>query len=161
MANILKGYRGNNTGSFQEISSLVGSSECDSTMGVCGPIAGDGSDLTVVNNQKDWKASYTDEERQTQFDNSETGKNWANYLNRSTTSSTTTDESRHKNKRSKPEINLPKIKFPKINLSVSGPNLRYKGSNVQAGLQRFGGKVKQAFTKKKCGINTNCPDWRK
>jgi len=79
---------------------ILGNSECDPAMGVCGPIA-PGGDPTVVNNPKDWKASYTDEERQIQFDNSETGKKWANYLNRSTTPSTI-DKFRRKKKRSKP-----------------------------------------------------------
>lgn len=58
-------------------------------------------------------------------------------------------------------INLPKVNLPKINLPVRGSNLRYKGSNLQSGLRRAGSKVKQAFTKKSCGINMECPDWMK
>jgi len=54
-------------------------------------------------------------------------------------------------------INVPKINLPQIDINLP----KYKGSNLQAGLRRAGGKVKQAFTKKGCGINMECPDWMK
>ncbi len=54
-------------------------------------------------------------------------------------------------------INVPKINLPQIDINLP----KYKGSNLQAGLRRTGDKVKQAFTKKGCGVNMECPDWMK
>lgn len=218
MANILKGYRGNNTGSFKEVESI--------TKNYDPSIIPTKEERVKKKEERAVKQGWSDKKRLrkglnidtdkttkvTNYDatsktyDSSTKENVAQYItnkkqserqeyspNLSTDVSatpSTIDKSRYKNVFEKgdyvgtvkkregkalneilqsnpapsPKLNaaIGKINVPKINLPQIDINLpKYKGSNLQAGLRRAGGKVKQAFTKKGCGINMDCPDWMK